>query len=162
MWESDQSNFKALGIVQHFLTHVFQGLNESDEGLNESDSQNLCAEKHIFEIREMVHKLSTILTQEQFGSPRDVWSSPTGVCQPITQPEQESLRHTVTIPITILMHPRDVQFNGSREYHYSHNAPDRLTELDKIGLMKASVDGMLKVVDVVWSVVEWLAMFLEI
>ena len=64
-----------------------------------------------------------------------------------TQPEQERHRDTVMISIMIPMQPRDVQVDGTREYHYSHSAPDGLTKQDKISLMISSVDGMLKVVN---------------
>ena len=134
MWESDQSDVKVLRAVESLLTHVFEGLDES---------QTIRTKKHILEIRETVHKLSTNLMREQFGGSREVLSTPEGTCQPSTIPEQESRSAMATTPVQ----PSDIGSDGAGEYHYSYSAPDGLTEQDKISLMKASVAGMMKLVD---------------
>ena len=134
MWESDQSDFKVLRAVESLLTYVFEGLDESE---------TIRARGHILEIKETVHKLSTDLLREEFGSSRGVLSSPIAVPQPSFHPEQETHEDQPDCP----EQPRAIVEDGMVGYHYSYSAPDGLSEQEKVRLMKASIAGLLKVVD---------------
>ena len=134
MSEFNQSDIKVLRAVEILLTHVFEALDES---------QTIHTKKHILEIRENVCKLSTNLIWEQFGGSREVLSTPVATCQPNTILQQESSSDMTTTPVQ----PKDIRFDRVGDYRFSYSVPDVLTTQDKINLMKASVAGMMKVVD---------------